>query len=216
VSTSTSIVACVCRTGGRYTPAVVRWLQAQVTGKLRTPHTFHCLTDKPDSMPGGIALQHSWTTWWPKLELFRPGLWPDGATVLYVDLDAVFLRPFCMPEPPPAGDLGVLAFGPNWFTPCGSGVMLWRTPLNSPYEWFAPMADEVMRRLSGDQDAIFAGVLSTRHSLHPIPGAVAQLSQGTAGIPVDKPAGTIWCTAGNGPKSWETPRSWIPRMEKEA
>ena len=144
MGTCSTVVACVCRTSEKYTPRVVEWMARQVKANIRTPHLFQCLTNEPDKMPGGVALEHDWPRWWPKLELFRPGRWPDGITVLYLDMDAVLLGPLQVPAPPPAGGLGMLKFGTNWYAPMGSGVMLWRTPLTIPYEWFLPVADETL------------------------------------------------------------------------
>lgn len=70
------IVACVWTSGPRFTPEYVFRLAEGVRRFLRPPFRF--LVVRPED-----------PTYWGKLELFKPGLFPAGARVLYLDLDTV-------------------------------------------------------------------------------------------------------------------------------
>jgi hypothetical protein len=82
------VIVAVLRSGGMYRPDHVRELRAQIA--LWAPgEAFGCLTDTV--IPGVLThkLAHDWPGWWSKIELFRPGLFPDGLRLLYLDLDSV-------------------------------------------------------------------------------------------------------------------------------
>jgi hypothetical protein len=88
-------VACVWRTGGPYDAHdYVGRLARGVARNLTLPHRFVCLTDFAGELPEGverIPLLHRWPGFWPKVELFRPGLF--RGPVLYLDLDTVVCGP---------------------------------------------------------------------------------------------------------------------------
>jgi hypothetical protein len=205
-------IATVCRTGGRYTPDLVRWFRRQLADNLRTPHEFLCLTDKPDEVPGGVALRHGWPGWWAKMELFRPGLFADGQHVIYFDLDTVFTEPFDIWAPPPTGSLGMVLFGKAWWTHYGSGVMSWVAPLTGPYDSFVRRPAQAMKWFPSDQEVIGPTIYASGGDICAIPGCEVQVSNGTQAIPVDRPRGPVWCAAGSGQKPWEVTRSWIPSL----
>jgi hypothetical protein len=153
------IVACVCW-GPKYPNAYVHRLQAAVAKHLPIDHRFVCLSDR--EIPGVETiplpqLKKTEEGWWQKPNLFWPGLFPDGARVLYFDLDVVF-----------TGDLSILAmqwksepiamiynFGPNrGHCAHNSSVMLWSANderLHPIWLEFQRHGDEVMRSLHGDQ-----------------------------------------------------------------
>jgi hypothetical protein len=89
--TSDVTVACVCRSGGRYTPV---WVERLIRGARRslgnTAARFVCLSDDHHVMAycEHIPLVNAWSGWWSKVELFRPELF-RGETVLYFDLDTL-------------------------------------------------------------------------------------------------------------------------------
>jgi len=64
-----------------------------VARSLSLPHEFHCFTDDAaDYAPGIIKRplpQDGLRGWWNKIALFKQGLFPDGARILYLDLDTV-------------------------------------------------------------------------------------------------------------------------------
>lgn len=209
-------VVTVCRTSDRYTPAVVQWLRRQVSLNLRTPHTFTCLTDRPNDVPGGVPLLHDWPRWWAKLELFRPGLFPDGDQVLYLDLDTVLTRPTDAPPCPDPGDLGMVGFGGGWWTHYGSGVMTWLAPMTAPYDFFRRRPAEAMRWFPSDQEVIGPAVFNAGGTISAVPGCSVQEHNGTAHVPQDRPTAPVWCAAGSGAKPWEVARSWIPPLSLPA
>jgi hypothetical protein len=83
-------IACVLRSGGDFDAHWVRALEAGVRAHLppvlRKAVRFVCLSDV-DVPCERIPLLHDWPRWWPKLELFRPGLF--SGRVLYLDLDTL-------------------------------------------------------------------------------------------------------------------------------
>lgn len=81
-------VACVLRSGGRYTADWVRKLQAGVAKHAQGEYRFVCLSDV--AVPcERIPLQEAWPRWWSKIELYTAGLF-DGP-VLFLDLDTVIV-----------------------------------------------------------------------------------------------------------------------------
>lgn len=85
-------VACVLRSGPLYNPRWVHALRRGVAAHLKAPHEFVVLTDTPDAFDRGIraeGLHLGLPGWWSKIELFRPGLFPGGRQVLYLDLDTL-------------------------------------------------------------------------------------------------------------------------------
>lgn len=82
-------VACVLRSGGRYTADWVARLQRGVARNMGA-HRFVCLSDVPVPCER-IPLTTNWPGWWSKIELFRPGLL-TGPT-LYLDLDTIITGP---------------------------------------------------------------------------------------------------------------------------
>jgi len=63
---------------------------------LKTPHTFHCLTDEVIDTVNCHMLPTGLDGWWNKLALFRPGFLPGQK--VYFDLDVVLLQDFEIPE----------------------------------------------------------------------------------------------------------------------
>lgn len=100
----TRIVACVLWMGEfrnrEYDPEWVLRLQSMVDRQFLkgADYQFWCITNA-DINPSvaealGITIrrpQNSWPGWWSKIELFRPGLFPEGAKVLYLDLDTLIV-----------------------------------------------------------------------------------------------------------------------------
>lgn len=88
-------VACVLRSGGRYSPDWAAKLQRGVARHLDLAHRFVCLTDVPAQVEAegieAIPLAVDWPGWWSKINLFAPGLL-TGPT-LYLDLDCIVVGP---------------------------------------------------------------------------------------------------------------------------
>ena len=100
------IVVCL-KWGTRYPGSYVSRLARAVADHLPVPHRFVCLTDDPAGLGDAVtpvaipSFPLPKALWargiWPKLTLFTPGLFPDGARVLYLDLDLMVtgaLTPF--------------------------------------------------------------------------------------------------------------------------
>jgi len=88
-------VALVLRSGGDYGPVDVRRLVRQLWGRLigHVEHRIVCLSDMPVPGVDVVPLAHGWPGWWSKLELFRPGVFPNGDRIFYIDLDTILLGP---------------------------------------------------------------------------------------------------------------------------
>lgn len=149
-----TILACVLRSGGDFDVSHVDLMRKYHATYL--PETdFVCVSD----MNGAAdkELIHNWPGWWSKIELFRPGLFPVGEQVIYVDLDTVFLG---CPDKLLAYE-GSFALLRDFYTTrelglYGSGVMAWNTGnrrLQSMYETFVQQDEKIMSacRRGGDQ-----------------------------------------------------------------
>ena len=85
------VVACV-KWGNKYPSSYVTRLRNMVMRNLNVPHEFFCLTDDGANLPDDVhvvPLTENWTGWWNKICLFNPDLFPEGARILYLDLDVV-------------------------------------------------------------------------------------------------------------------------------
>jgi Methyltransferase domain/6-hydroxymethylpterin diphosphokinase MptE-like len=92
-------VACV-RWGAAFGVEYVERLHDMVRRNLPAGFRgrFVCLTDRPDDLKhlAGVDTQllpAGLSGWWAKLELFRPGTFPVGDMVLYLDLDTCVVGP---------------------------------------------------------------------------------------------------------------------------
>ena len=133
----------------------VEKLRLIVARHLSVPHVFVCLTDY-----GPVGDEHGdWPTffigisgerkgWWAKTELFKPGIFPAGERVLYLDLDTVVV-----------GSLdelvkhkGILHLDRwGWEKKVyGSGVMIWDSGEHA--EIWTKFTPDVPKRHEGDQN----------------------------------------------------------------
>jgi hypothetical protein len=96
-------VACVLKSGGRYTPEWAMKLRHGVAQNLTLPHRFLCLTDM-DIPCETIPLAVDAPGWWSKINLFHPASGLTGPT-LYFDLDSLIV-----------GSLDAMAVHPHQFT----------------------------------------------------------------------------------------------------
>lgn len=162
-------VACVLRSGGRYTAEWVARLQRGVARHLSLPYRFVCLSDVDvpceripleydwEVLTADRPTKHDWTVaprWWSKIELFRPGLF--AGKVLYLDLDSLItgsLDPivayphrFTMADDPWPRDVGI---GPK----C-SAVMAWQGDHSIIFDTFAARPDEIAHRYDVDEPRV--------------------------------------------------------------
>lgn len=85
------IATTVLRTGGLYSWGWVMRLRDQLARYLPGVE-FRVLTDAEIQLchgPPAYPLLHAWPGWWSKIELHRPGAFPDGELVFFLDLDTL-------------------------------------------------------------------------------------------------------------------------------
>lgn len=156
------IVACV--EWGNYHDRGAEYVAKLYAGArkhLAQPFEFHCLTDDPTRATAAIgeaSIERAWTHlltwgrggWWNKVELFRPGLFPAGARILYLDLDSLITG--SLDELAAAkGIIHLADWGWNKNVYCSS-LMVWDHGEHA--DVWAKYSPEVARRLEGDQDWI--------------------------------------------------------------
>jgi hypothetical protein len=143
------MIACVLKSGGAYRPEHVYRVREQVACVTSEP--FVCLTDMAIPTVETRLLLHGWPGWWSKLELFRPGVVPASARVLYLDLDTTIVGSLDDLLARPEAFLALRDFTKQGL---GSGVMQWTAGDHDDlYEAFADEAETVMARCGrfGDQ-----------------------------------------------------------------
>jgi uncharacterized Rossmann fold enzyme len=120
---------CCIRAGTAFAPAYVDILFDSVRRNLADGFEgeFVCFTDQHDVLAPGISsrpLPADLPGWWSKLALFRPGLFPDGDRVLFLDLDTLITGRL---DEIAAYD-GPFAILRDFYRPDGlqSAVMAWR------------------------------------------------------------------------------------------
>jgi hypothetical protein len=137
----------------------VRRLRSMVSRHLSAPHKFVVITDnhaRHAPMPPRdgdfltldlFGFKHL-QGWWAKLAMFAPGYFPQGARVLYLDLDTVIVGSIDrLAEVKGILHLADWGWQKNDF---GSGVMAWDTGEHAEiWERFTP---DVPQRFRGDQD----------------------------------------------------------------
>lgn len=130
-------IACVLKMGGPYGPEHVIRLRDMV------PRMWEmvCLTDCSEHIPGvhKQALNHQWSGWWSKLELFDPRHKIHNAVYLDLDVDVT-------------GDLSLLQRDslrmPRDFinqTSFNSSVMTWGRQPHAPYFTFKDNPEKYMK-----------------------------------------------------------------------
>ena len=85
-------IALVLKTGGdTYNYKYVNNLVNGIKEHTTIPTRIVCLTDDSTGFDSRIdevvEFKHNWPKWWGKIELFRPGVFPEGQNVFYIDLD---------------------------------------------------------------------------------------------------------------------------------
>jgi len=81
-----TIVSCVLKSGGEYTPDHVHCLMSMVH-KYLPLRPFICFTDIPDTLRcQTVLLQHDLPGWWSKMEVFG-----HHGPIIYLDLDTIII-----------------------------------------------------------------------------------------------------------------------------
>jgi hypothetical protein len=219
------MIVCVLKTGGIYRPDHVRELRAQCTN-WAPGEAFGCLTDT--LIPGVLsrALAHGWPGWWSKIELFRPGLFPDGMPILYLDLDSVVvgsLAPILARREPLLALEDFYRHPPLFARGLGSGVLAWTAGdpwLARCYEEFAADPETYMRACGsgGDQryleTCLTLGGTWDRVTFWPdvCPAAIVSYKVHCHGGRIP-PGARIVCFHGR-PKPWEVPALAAPWADR--
>lgn len=122
-------IACVhvgdyCGRGTEYVWRLLDGVAKHLPGEFKA----WCVTDNPNAFEGGrleaIEADPGAQGWWAKLSLFRPGVFPMGEQVLYLDLDTVITGDLS----DIAGYRGKFAMLQDFYFPghVGSGLMSWQ------------------------------------------------------------------------------------------
>ncbi|MBT3291439.1 MAG: hypothetical protein HN380_29110, partial [Victivallales bacterium] len=169
---------------------------------------FVCLTDLPE-IPGveTIPLRHDWPRWWPKIELFRPNLFPGP--VAFFDLDMVILRDLAFPDPDTLPNRGI-AVHRDLRNPkgIGSALMLWtQGAADFLYLHFADSAADFMRTYKGDQDYIHGSLVDNDGREFTPPWTWASYKWH---IKAHGPDGFDIAAFHGKPRPWDVPEPWIP------
>ena len=95
---SESITFVCLKAGKEFGPEYVNILHDMVRRNLPDGFRgrFVCLTDDPEGLNAGIevmTLPDDLEKWWGKLYLFKRGLFPDGARMVFMDLDTLITGP---------------------------------------------------------------------------------------------------------------------------
>lgn len=111
--------------GAEYATRLASQVRANLT---KTPHRIYCVTDDAANHYPRIRCKPAdpkLPGWWQKIRLFKPGMWPDGDRMLFLDLDTVVVRPIDFLADY-TGDFATLH---DFWRPEGLGpaVMLWRS-----------------------------------------------------------------------------------------
>lgn len=160
------IFACVLKSGGIYDWSWVHRLRLAVA-RYHPDLQFVCLTDMKGSQYGidVVPLVHGWGSWWSKLELFRPGAFPEGQRVVYMDLDVVLFGPI---DELLAYEGEFAAFrGFKLKRSLNSSVMAFRagSPLvNDIWSPFAVRYKTIMRRLRREGDQEWINTMAGAHA----------------------------------------------------
>lgn len=154
-------IVCVLKSGGDFDHRWVDALERTIWDKVTEPHRFWCLTDIDNLMLSPkiavlyVRLREGWPGWWSKIEMFRPGLFPDGEPVLFFDLDTVILRDITHLAGAIDTDLVLLRDFYRLQTAWGSGVMGWTAGcFTEIFETFRHDVRTYTRKFRSDQQFI--------------------------------------------------------------
>ena len=159
-------VVCVMKSGGDFDGSYVKHLERSIFTNVSGFNQFVCLTDDP-SIQGPfiktVPLEHGWRGWWSKIELFRPGLFEPGRSILYIDLDTVITRDITHLFGAVDCDLVLLRDFYRPQTHRATGMMGWTSgEFHQIYHEFKQDAQLLMRKFRSDQEFIHQFIPTTR------------------------------------------------------
>lgn len=151
-------VVCVMKSGGDFDGSWVKHLERSIFTNVSGFNQFVCLTDDP-SIEGPfiktVPLEHGWRGWWSKIELFKPGLFEPGRSILYIDLDTVITRDITHLFGAIDCDLVLLRDFYRPQTHRATGMMGWTSgEFHQIYHEFKQDAQLLMRKFRSDQEFI--------------------------------------------------------------
>ncbi len=193
-------VVCVNQ-GPKYSPEYVRILEAQVKRNLTFDHEFVCITDKPKNYTcKTLPVERGLKGWWPKLQIFKPGLFNDR--VLFLDLDV------CI-----TGSLDELAEYPafsiisDWHLPCFNSSVMVLDPNTYPEVW------EDFRTYKGTPggDQRWITDMIPHAGVFPTEWCVSYRSHAQHGVP----RGAKVVVFHGDPKPHEFPSEWVRQFWRE-
>jgi hypothetical protein len=207
----------VLRSGGDFNFGHAHRLACSIAANLTLPHRIVLLSDQGPEFESEVfrhvRLAHDWPKWWSKLELFRPGLFEEGARVLFFDLDTVI-----------AGNLDELARTPfpfaglrDFYFPdrFASGVMSFIacSEISELYGTFREQPELYMGRAGGDQrfirDAWIGAGRRFSFLQDSFPGQIVSFKVHTRPGARGLPAGArVLCFHGF-PRPWECHAPWV-------
>lgn len=208
---------CCIRAGEMFSPAYVLNLRDMVTRNLEagSEGQFVCFTDRPEDLPEIASelrpLPADLPGWWSKLGLFKPGVFPVGDRVLFLDLDTVITGPI---DALAAYD-GPAAILRDFYRPNGlqSAIMMWTVPDSDavgPWEFYEGLGCPT--DYPGGDQAIIEQFCAKR-GIKPVilqdqfPGTFVSFKQ-TRGIPSDA---SVVVFHGR-PRPHEILDGWVPQV----
>ena len=170
------MIAIVCmKWGTAFDAEKVNVLFRSVRANLQMDFRFFCMTDEPVGLEDGIAalpipeMNLSDRAWrkgcWPKLGVFKPGLFSSYSAVLFLDLDLMVVGPLA-PLIQPVLEHGTIFTLREWNPALLSLLPLWMRPdrgvqssvfvfrpgdVDYIYEDFIQDPEKALRRASNDQ-----------------------------------------------------------------
>lgn len=207
------VFACVLKSGGDFSPQYVSRLKSMIDRNTTMPHRFVCLTDM--NVPcDSIRLTEGFPGWWSKLELFKPGQFNNGDTVVYFDLDTIIM-----------GNLDLLGRLPDGFHAlrpwnrqnmqrgyCGSGFMVWKGDFSFIFSNFRRAI--LPRYSGGDQQYISETLSKMGVGFRPLQDGVSGIHSYKRQCRNGPPPGTrVVCFHGR-PRVHEVQDRWVREVWK--
>jgi len=205
-------IYCVLKSGGAYAEQHVQWLKKQCD--THAPGvSFFCLTDL-STIHGvrTLPLQHDWSGWWAKIELFK---YDD---VFYLDLDTVILNDIRYMLS--LSDFHAIRNFKNhkrwWKVVLGSAVMTWGKSPRFIYDDFTPALTRKYEnkkkqnrwRDQGYNHDALKGRFDALQDIFPRRILSYKLDQ----LGNTPPEADIICFHGY-PRPWEADEPWVPHLE---
>lgn len=214
----------VLKMGGRYSVAHVNALQKQINRFCLMPHRFVCFTDADHQTLqtrnfSYLRLQHDWSGWWSKIEIFNDARFAEfrAERYVYIDLDTVIVNEIdslinilLSRNIDDFYALREVNYQGVYTDLVGSGIMAWGRGQSDIYERFLERPSDYMNEYrKGDQEFIntmrsdFVGLQDIYQGFY---SYKFTLGSDKENYPDD--AHIIYFHGT--PKPWEVKHKWIP------